>query len=415
MIAARRRSPPARGTMPGGAGDRWLALGVLASGRIAMGLQFQSVGAVSPLLAERLGIGGTELGVLIGLFALPGIVLALPGGLLGRRLGDRQLVLGGLVMMAVGSALIGEASGFHAAAAGRLLTAVGAVLLNVLGAKMVADWFTGREIVWAMAVYVNSWPVGNALAAFTLPVIAGHWGVAAAFRAAGAAAALGAIAVAIACPGPAASEAAPPAGAPIGLSRREMSRVSLSAMPWMLYNVGYAVMLGFLPALLVRGGIPLERAGVLVGLALVLFVGSAQVGGAAAQWLVRPGTTVVVGLVPFAVALAWLPYAPALPCLLVIGVLAGLPAAALVSAPTLVLGPASRAPGMGLFYTWYYAGMAVLPGIAGWLEDVLGRAAAIEFAAAAIGAALAFDVAFRRLVVGDTAPPRTLTVPDHSP
>jgi hypothetical protein len=60
---------------------------------------------------------------------------------------------------------------------------------------------------------------------------------------------------------------------------------------------------------------------------------------------------------------------------------------------------------MGLFYTWYYAGMAVLPGIAGWLEDVLGRAAAIEFAAAALGAALAFDVAFRRLVVGDTARP----------
>jgi MFS family permease len=91
----------------------------------------------------------------------------------------------------------------------------------------------------------------------------------------------------------------------------------------------------------------------------------------------------------------------------VIGVLAGLPAGALVPVPAAALRPASRAPGMGLFYTWYYAGMAVLPGVAGWLEDVVGRAAAIEFAAAAILVALASYLAFRRLVAGDGELART--------
>jgi len=61
-------------------GNRWLALAVLTFVRTAMGFQFQSVGAVSPLLMERLRIGNTELGWLIGLFSLPGVFLARPGG-----------------------------------------------------------------------------------------------------------------------------------------------------------------------------------------------------------------------------------------------------------------------------------------------------------------------------------------------
>ena len=59
-------------------------LAVLTFARTAMGFQFQSVGAVSPLLTERLHIGYGELGFLVGLFSLPGVVLALPGGLLWR-------------------------------------------------------------------------------------------------------------------------------------------------------------------------------------------------------------------------------------------------------------------------------------------------------------------------------------------
>ena len=62
-----------------------------------MGLQFQSVGAVSPVLTERLDIGNAELGLLVGLFSLPGVVLAMPGGLLGARFGERRLVLAGLM------------------------------------------------------------------------------------------------------------------------------------------------------------------------------------------------------------------------------------------------------------------------------------------------------------------------------
>src|SRR5215470_4056055 len=112
--------------------NRWTALAVLTFARTAMGFQFQSVGAVSPLLVERLHISNADLGWLIGLFSLPGIVVALPGGLLGDRFGDRRVVLMGLSLMTVGSAVMGVAEGYSAVVVGRVISAAGAIVLNVL-------------------------------------------------------------------------------------------------------------------------------------------------------------------------------------------------------------------------------------------------------------------------------------------
>lgn len=363
---------------------RWTALGALTLARTAMGLQFQSVGALSPLLMERLAIGNAEIGVLIGLFSLPGVVLALPGGMLGQRFGERRLVVAALLLMTAGSALIGEATVFSTAVAGRILTAAGAVLLNVLGTKLVTDWFSGRELVWAMAIFINAWPFGNGLALVTLPAVASLWTLGAAFHAAAAAAAVGAAVMAFVSPVLRSGDAHPKTTASTRLSRRVAGLVTLAAVPWMLYNVGYAVMLGFVPDALVRGGLSVEGAGAWLGLAMILFVGSVQAGGAAARWLTHPDRLVTLGLLPYALALGLLPYVPPGPPLTVIGILAGLPAAVLIAAPAAVLTSGNRGRGMGLFYTWYYAGMTLLPGVAGWLQDVVGRAAAIEFAAACI-------------------------------
>ena len=383
---------------------RWRALAVLTLVRTTMGLQFQSVGAVAPLLMEKLAIGNAELGLLIGLFSLPGIVLALPGGMLGRRFGERRLVVVGLLLMTAGSALVGQSTVFGAAATGRFLTATGAVLLNVLGTKLVADWFSGREIVWAMSIFINAWPVGTGLALFALPSIASHWTVDAAFHVGAAAAAAGAVAMALLYPEATSDDGGRDMAVTTRLSGREAGLVTLAAMPWTLYNAGYAVMLGFAPAFLVGRGWSVEHAGVLLGLAVVLLVISVQIGGAAAQWLARPERIITLGLLSFGLALSALPYVPPLPALVAIGALAGLPAATLVAAPARVLEPGTRATGTGLFYTWYYAGMAVLPSVAGWLQDILGRAAALECAAIMIFMTLASHAAFRALASRNDVP-----------
>jgi MFS family permease len=126
-------------------------------------LQFQAVASAGPFLIDALAIDFASLGILIGLYMLPGIVIALPGGMLGQRFGAKNVVLLGLALMALGGALMGMSRPLASMTAGRLISGTGAVLFNVMLTKMLADSFAGREIVTAMGVLVSSWPFGLAL------------------------------------------------------------------------------------------------------------------------------------------------------------------------------------------------------------------------------------------------------------
>ena len=152
--------------------NRWVALALVFVTRSSMGVQFQAIASVAPLLVSDLGLSYTQIGWLIGVYMLPGMFLALPGGVIGQRLGERRLVLVGLALMVAGSMLTAVAGGFAAAAGGRLLSGIGAVLMNILLPKLVADWFAGRELSTAMAVVLTSWPVGLGVATATLGALA---------------------------------------------------------------------------------------------------------------------------------------------------------------------------------------------------------------------------------------------------
>src|SRR5438552_8323124 len=89
---------------------RWLMLAVLFLARTTMALQFQTVASTGPLLRDALSIDFAALGTLIGLYMLPGVVIALPGGMVGQRFGAKRVVLAGLVLMALGGAIMAVGS-----------------------------------------------------------------------------------------------------------------------------------------------------------------------------------------------------------------------------------------------------------------------------------------------------------------
>src|ERR1044072_2572208 len=97
------------------ADNRWLMLAVLFLARTAMDLQFQTVGSVGPFLMDALAIDFASFGALIGLYLLPGIAIALPGGMLAQRFGAKRVALVGLALMAIGGAAMGMSTSFMAA------------------------------------------------------------------------------------------------------------------------------------------------------------------------------------------------------------------------------------------------------------------------------------------------------------
>ncbi len=184
--------------------NRWTILLVLFLARAAMGFRFQSIASVSPLLVADLAIDFALPGALVGGYMLPGVIVAIPGALLGQRFGDKRIVLLGLALMVLGSALVAGADRYAVALVGRVVSGAGAALLNVLLAKMVADWFVNRELSTAMAIPVTSWPLGIGLGLVTLGplAVATSWALAIQATAWVCAAALALVAAAYRSPAP---------------------------------------------------------------------------------------------------------------------------------------------------------------------------------------------------------------------
>src|SRR5437879_3122034 len=240
--------------------NRWGILAVLFAVRLTMAFQFQSVAAVAPLLGHDFGVGLADIGILIGLYFTPGVALALPGGAIGQRFGDKTTVLGALTLMLIGGLAMALSDSWSGQIAGRLVAGAGGVLLNVQLTKMVADWFAGKEIATAMAIFVSSWPVGLGLSLLTLPLIGTAYGVGAVHLAVAALMALGIVLAAGYRP-PSTEVTAGASTATARLDFNAMLAVTVAGLIWGLFNVGFATIFSFGPTMLAERGWSIAAAG----------------------------------------------------------------------------------------------------------------------------------------------------------
>jgi predicted MFS family arabinose efflux permease len=349
-----------------------------------MGFQFQSVASVAPLLGHDFGVGLAEIGILIGLYSTPGVALGLPGGAIGQRFGDKTTALGALMLMLIGGLAMACSSSWTGQIAGRLVAGAGGVLLNVQMTKMVADWFAGREIATAMAIFVNSWPAGIAISLLTLPVIGTAYGAGAVYLAVAALIGLGLVLLATAYQPPVNSMTA--AATSARLDRNATIAVIAAGLIWGLYNVGFAMIFSFGPSLLVERGWSMSAAGSTISIVLWLTVLSVPSGGFLADRTKRPEFILVAGCIVFAMLMIALPRSgPVVLTVVALGLVCGQPAGPIMSLPARILAPATRATGMGVFYTIFYAAMMLGPVVGGACAKWAGSAAAaFDFGAAVI-------------------------------
>ena len=361
--------------------NRWAILAVLFTVRLAMPFQFQSVAAVAPLLSTKFGLNLADIGLLIGLYFTPGIALALPGGAIGQRFGDKRTVLLALLLMLLGQLAMMASDAWSWQVAGRLVAGAGGVLLTVLVSKMVTDWFAGKEIASAMAIFGNAWPAGVAISLLTLPSIGTASGLSAVYLAVIALIVVGIVALA------AGYRAAPDAATTATVSawpdRGAFAAVIAAGLIWGLFNIGFAMIFSFGPTMLVERGWTITAAGSAISIVLWLATISGVSGGFLADWTKRPQLILAGGCVAFAFLMIALARSSlVIPIVIAIGAISALPAGAMLSLPARVLSPATRAIGMGIFYTVYYATMMLGPPIAGAASKWSGSAvAAFDFGA----------------------------------
>ena len=165
------------------------------------------------------------------------------------------------------------------------------------------------------------------------------------------------------------------------LTRVEWRLLIIASIPWLLYNAAYQIAVSFLPLFFLESGLTIASSGAITALNTLLMIVSVQAGGIVLKRARNPDLVCHLATAGWCATLAagrWIHTGGVDRA----GVCSRGPASAFVS---LLRGSAkeSRAAGLGVFYTIYYAGCAVLPSVAGALYDFAGSAKPTLWMAAA--------------------------------
>ena len=364
-------------------GRRWLILAVLFAARAATGFQFQSVGSAANSLMRDLALDYSQIGMLLGAYLLPGVIVAFPAGLLGQRVRDKTLGLAGLALMAISGVALSYSEDFAAALVARTIGGVGATIVILVATKMVTDWFDSREIVLAMSLLQMSWPFGAMIALPIQTYVAQSLGWPA-VMASGAICAVAVLGAFVLIP-QSLGQARP---TPTGRSRLPVAAlmpVLVAGTIWGVMNLACVLFFSYAPLLMVAQGSSPTVAASLTSLAIWFTILAIPSGGYLVHRSRRPIAAITAcGLISAsALALFVAGIHPTISCL-IFGVAIGPLSGAILSLPARVLDPGDRSLGFGLFYTCFYVLMAVGPPAAGRLQDAFGSPSAALIAAAAL-------------------------------
>ncbi|MGB9134910.1 MAG: MFS transporter [Candidatus Bathyarchaeia archaeon] len=158
------------------AGYRWKILVMVYVCMLSFALVFQSVPPLLTLIRQELNISHAQAGLLMSLFALPGIFVAIPGGVVSDRFGMRKTGVTSLGLMIAGTLALGTSSSPVQAYAGRVVSGVGGLTLTIVLPQLLSKWFVGKELGLGMGVYNTAMPLGTILSLNVFTVMSQGFG-----------------------------------------------------------------------------------------------------------------------------------------------------------------------------------------------------------------------------------------------
>lgn len=394
------------GRVTGAVTDWWVVVLVVAAG-IAASLQIGKAAIAIPLLQTETGRDLAVLGWVSSIFAVLGLFGGVPVGALATRFGDRRILLFGLTLLAIGSALGAMTSGLGLLLACRVVEGSGFLMVSVSGPALLRRCVGERDREIAMALWSCFMPAGMALAMLLGPLFGGWraiWLAGAGF------ALVAGAAVALRVPASAAGAAV--SWRQLAADAGSMFRTRgpmLLALCFALYAMMFFAVLSFLPVLLIeRMQSSLAVAGLLSGLATAgNIVGNLIAGMLLARGVPRlavlAGASLAMGLAAVFVFLPLLPPAGAFVSGILFATAGGfIPATLLSTAAALAPRPNLVPASIGLLMQGSNLGQVLGPAVVGLVISGIGWAAAAWLVA--ILALLAMLTAFglRRDLAGLT-------------
>jgi len=377
----------------------WLILVVLLLFSIAAPLNQFKIPPIMPILMGALGQSVTGAGLLMSVYAVTGLILALPSGFVFQKAGYRVtgILAGGSIVL--GAVLGALSKGMGGLLASRVIEGIGTCFMAVLAPAIIAQWFAAQRRGTAMGIWSAWVPVGSTAMMLIAPALAQSAGWRSVWwLGAGYALVVTALYLGFVKPAPA-TGAAQPAEAAGAASGRSVTpaQVLRDRNIWLLaaaFGAFGAASVGlstYLPTFLSsQRGLPLTQAALVSGITMFVIIFSAPAGGILSD---RIGSRRKPYLVGFAAALILLPLVAALNVtgLIVLLIIAGL---FLGLIPTNIFAAAVEAAGderqggmaMAVIMVGQNAGMLLGPVVFGTLAEAASWPTA--FASLAIMSAL---------------------------
>lgn len=163
----------------------WVAVTLLWLAGNALRLTILAVPPVIAMIRDEFSMSATEVGLLSSIPPALFGVAALVGSLLVARLGVRGALIGGLALVAAGSALRGLSTNFAVLLATTVLMSIGVAIMQPIMPTTVRQWLP-RRIGLGTAIYTNGLLVGEIFPTLltipvVLPLLAGSWRLALVF------------------------------------------------------------------------------------------------------------------------------------------------------------------------------------------------------------------------------------------
>lgn len=151
---------------------RWVILTFATLAQAGTAFLFLGVGALAGFVQEAFDLTGAQTGLLVAAVGLAPLFALLPTGRMLDRRSERAIITGGALLLAAGTALASAGQSYVWLLIPLMVGGTGYSASQPGGSMVVAAWFPTHQRGLAMGVRQTGLPLGGALAAAVLPMIA---------------------------------------------------------------------------------------------------------------------------------------------------------------------------------------------------------------------------------------------------
>jgi MFS family permease len=353
---------------------RWVILGIVYLSILAFTLIFQSIPPILPFILSELHLTYAQSGLLMSLFALPGIFVSLLGGFLADRYGMKLLGTGCFLLMIGGTFLVGLGEDLPVLGLGRIIAGIGGLTLSVFLPKLLSQWFKERELGLAMGIFNTGVPLGSVICFGLFGKMGSLWGWRVPILLTGIYLLITFILFLTFYRLPPSREVGE--DKPLGIlkSLNQMGYpIWLVGFSWLWFNAAFVSFATFGPNLFLQKNYTIEQSGFLIGIPLLgslLF--SAPIGYLVDRFK-RQEWFIGMGAIALAILALFFNFSSSFLLLVILmGIFSAMIPAPIYSLPPEMLKPENVGLGFGVISTCSSIGLFVAPYLVGKAKDLTG-------------------------------------------